>query len=71
MEIKFPYFNDVYRMHWLAQPFAVVCNLFLGLLFFAGVAFLYMIYAVLCGIVFILAIPFIIFSEIWDWVSGL
>lgn len=69
MEIKFPFFNDVWRMHWLAQPFAVLCNLVMGLIALVCVILLYAIYVTVGIAVFALAIPVVVVSELWDWLS--
>ena len=59
MNVTLPYFNDIYKMHWIAQPFAVVCNFFLTLMYLLLIVVLFAIYAVGAVGVFIVSLPVI------------
>jgi len=70
VEIKLPYFTDVYRMHWFAQPFAILCNFVLSIVYLVGIVAFFTFYMVLmiCG--FLLIMPFVLLSEAFNWVRG-
>lgn len=63
MNITLPYFNDIYKMHWIAQPFAVVCNFFLTLMYLFLIVALFAVYSVGAVCVFIVSLPVILLSE--------
>lgn len=62
-----PYFNDISKMHWFAQPFALVCNVMLSMLFMVGIAVLYALYVAFCVLVFAITLPLMAVSEVYDW----
>lgn len=70
VEIKLPYFTDVYRMHWFAQPFAILCNFVLSIVYLVGIVAFFVFYMILmiCG--FLLIMPFVLLSEAFNWVRG-
>lgn len=70
VELKLPYFADIYKMHWFAQPFAIVCNFVLSLVYLAGIVVFFVAYAIVAICAFILLLPFILFSEAFSWIRG-
>ena len=70
VEFKLPYFNDIYKMAWIAQPFAVVANLFLSVFYLVVIVAFWIAYAVVACAVFVLLLPFILFSEVFGWIRG-
>lgn len=66
MEIKLPYFNEVPKMHWIAQPFAVLCNLAISLMLTLGIVVMYVVYIVACAAMLVLFIPLVLFSVVYD-----
>lgn len=70
MEFKLPYFNDIYRMAWIAQPFAIVANFLLSILYLVVIVSFWVAYAVIACIVFVLLLPFILLSEAFGWIRG-
>lgn len=57
-------------MHWFAQPFAILCNFILSIVYLVGIVAFFVFYMVLmiCG--FVLIMPFVLLSEVFNWVRG-
>lgn len=70
IEIKLPYFNDIYKMHWLAQPFAVVCNFVLGAAYLAGIVAVWGIMTAIAIVGFVVSLPFILLYDAYKWIRG-
>lgn len=70
VEVKLPYFVDIYKMCWVAQPFAILCNFILSIVYLVGIVAFFTFYMILliCG--FVLIIPFVLLSEAFSWVRG-
>ena len=71
VEIKLPYFTDIYKMHWLAQPLAVLCNFVLGAVYLAVIVAVWSILGLLAIVGFLACLPFILLSDAYKWIRGL
>lgn len=69
-EVRLPYFTDVYKMHWFAQPFAIACNFILSLVYLAVIVLFFALYGIAAVCAFVLFIPFILLSETYNWIRG-
>lgn len=70
VEVKLPYFADIHQMHWIAQPFAILSNLILSIIYLAIIVTGWIAVAVIAVIAFVIALPFILLSEFFGWIRG-
>lgn len=70
VEVKLPYFTDIHQMHWFAQPFAILSNLILSIIYLSIIVVGWISLAVIAAIAFVIALPFILLSEFFNWIRG-
>ncbi len=71
IEVKLPYFTEIYRMHWLAQPFAVLANFFLGAFYLVAMLLVWSAIAAVAVACFVVCLPFILLMDTFNWIGGL
>ena len=67
MEIRLPYFVDIYKMWKIAQPFAILANVVLTAVYLAVYLGLYAVFAAVFLFAAVVCFPFIVLAEFLEW----